>query len=155
MRYLIWLLVFGSGLWLFGCERKAPEPAPSAPTSTTLPPVQPVPSLATLNHGAQLFQEHCAQCHGPEAQGHPDWQTPGVVAAPPLNGTGNDWKRSRAELINVIANGAKRDGVLVMPGWRDRLSETDMNDVIAWFQALWPPEVYAQWQRTNGAKSGG
>ena len=144
---------------LSSCDRQAPPPARpsvSAPEpATTLPALQPVPSLATLNRGARLFQEHCAQCHGPEAQGHPDWQTAGVVAAPPLNGTGNDWKRTRAELVAVIADGAKRDGVLVMPGWKDRLSEAEVSDVIAWFQALWPPDVYSRWQRTNGVRAGG
>ena len=150
------------GLWpiaialvlLGGCER---EPAPSSTntaTATQLPAVDPSPSLAALNRGAQLFQEQCAQCHGPEAQGHPDWQTPGVVAAPPLNGTGNDWKRSRAELIAVIQNGAQRDGALVMPAWKGRLSEAEINDLIAWFQALWPPEVYAKWQQSAAVASG-
>lgn len=124
---------------------------PTTPSTTTLPAVEPSPSLAALNRGARLFQEQCAQCHGPEGQGHPDWQTTGVVAAPPLNGTGNDWKRSRAELVAVIQNGAKRDGALVMPAWKDRLSEAEINDLIAWFQALWPPEVYAKWQQTARA----
>jgi len=38
---------------------------------------------------------------------------------------------------------------LAMPGWKDRLNDADVNDLIAWFQALWPPEVYTRWQRTN------
>ena len=143
------LSVAGFAALLFACSREESAPVPPAVTTETLPNLAPVPTLATLNRGARLFQEHCAQCHGPEAQGHPDWQTPGVVAAPPLNGTGNDSKRSRAQLTAVIANGAKRDGVLVMPGWKDRLNDADVNDLIAWFQALWPPEVYTRWQRTN------
>jgi mono/diheme cytochrome c family protein len=156
MRILsLGLLTVMALLLLASCERKpAPAPTPKAP-STSLPSVESAPSLAALNRGAKLFQEHCAQCHGPEAQGHPDWQTPGVVAAPPLNGTGNDWKRSRAEIVAVIANGAQRNGVTVMPAWKGRLTEAEMNDVIAWFQALWPPDVYARWQRANGAETGG
>lgn len=149
MRHLLWVPAV-IGLWLSGCERQeTPTPPPAA--STSLPVIEPAPSLAALNHGARLFQEHCALCHGPEAQGHPDWQTPGVVAAPPLNGTGNDWKRSRAELVAVITNGAKRNGALVMPGWKGRLSEAEINDLVAWFQALWPPDVYGQWQARNAA----
>lgn len=154
MRHLPWLLA-GLALGLAGCERQKPAPPPAPATTTTLPAVEPAPSLEALNRGARLFQEHCAQCHGPEAQGHPDWQTPGVVAAPPLNGTGNDWKRTRAELLAAIADGVKRDGVLVMPGWKGRLSDAEMNDVIVWFQALWPPEVYSRWKQANSAKAGG
>ncbi len=151
MKHLLWVWAL-VGLALTGCERETgPAPSPPQPTSTALPVIEPAPSLAALNRGARLFQEHCAQCHGPEAQGHPDWQTPGVVAAPPLNGTGNDSKRTRAELVAVIANGAKRNGTLVMPGWKGRLSDAEINDLIAWFQALWPAEVYSQWQARNSS----
>ncbi|HEX20519.1 MAG TPA: c-type cytochrome [Acidiferrobacteraceae bacterium] len=101
--------------------------------------------------GARLFKQHCAQCHGPEAQGHPSWQTPSMkyAAAPPLNGTGNDWKRSRVELIFTILNGASRDGVAVMPPWKNRLSRRDTEDLMIWFQALWPAEVYKKWLEDN------
>lgn len=129
------------------CDRSSP------PVPTAAPPPLEV-SFETLNRGARLYQEHCAQCHGPEAQGHPDWQTPGVVAAPPLNGTGTDTKRSRAALIAVIKNGAKRDGAPIMPGWAGRLSEEEIADVIVWFQALWPAEVLAGWHKQNAAASG-
>jgi len=137
-----------------GCSREDDKPKDATPSaeSTALPTLAPVPSIEALNRGAKLFQEHCAQCHGPEAQGHPDWQTPGVVAAPPLNGTGNDWKRTRAELAAVITNGSKRDGNLVMPAWKGRLTDDEIGDMITWFQALWPPEVYARWQQANKGK---
>jgi mono/diheme cytochrome c family protein len=129
------------------CEKKEAPPAPKTaeppPATATAASV----SLAALSRGAGLYQEHCAQCHGPDAQGHPDWQTPGVTAAPPLDGTGNDWKRSRAELVAAIRSGVTRNGELVMPAWQGRLSDAEIDDIIAWFQALWPPEVYSQWQR--------
>lgn len=150
MKHLLWLVAV-TGLWLGGCERQETPPVTAPSTVATLPAVEPAPSLAALNRGARLFQEHCALCHGPEAQGHPDWQTPGVVAAPPLDGTGNDWKRSRAELVAVILNGAKRDGKPVMPGWKGRMSDAEINDLIAWFQALWPGNVYSEWQARNSA----
>ena len=136
---------------VFGCSREEPARVPAAPVTATpaLPKLAPVPSVEALNRGARLFQEHCAQCHGPEAQGHPDWETPGVTAAPPLNGTGNDWKRTRAQLTAVIVNGSKRNGELVMPGWKDRLTDAEIADIIAWFQALWPPEIYSRWQQAN------
>lgn len=142
------LSLVGLGLALLAvcaCQKKENP----VPTPTTTPAVEAPVSLAALNRGAKLFEEQCAQCHGPEAQGHPDWQTPGVVAAPPLNGTGNEWKRSRAQLVATIKHGAKRDGQLVMPAWSGRLSDAEVDDIINWFQALWPPEVYATWRKTN------
>jgi mono/diheme cytochrome c family protein len=136
-------------LMLAACSKEKP-PAATDPLS-----VDDAATLSSLNRGARLFQEHCAQCHGPEAQGHPDWETPGVIAAaPPLNGSGNDWKRTRAQLITSIKNGAKRDGLAVMPAWKDRLSDAEIDEIVTWFQALWPADVYAKWRRTNGAPRG-
>lgn len=137
-------------LALAACERGQPAPAQLASVSPAgAEALATVPSLAELDRGARLFQEHCAQCHGPEAQGHPDWQTPGVVAAPPLDGSGNGWKRSRAELAQVILRGLERDGVPVMPAWEGRLAQADVDAVIAWFQALWPADIYARWQQAH------
>src|SRR3972149_11344958 len=95
-------------------------------------------STENLFRGVRLFHEHCAQCHGPEAQGHPDWQNPKVAAAPPLNGTGNVWKRRKQDMIAVIKNGVKRSGDPVMPAWKGRLSDREIEDIISWYQALWP-----------------
>lgn len=110
----------------------------------------------SVAHGASLFEERCAQCHGPQAQGHPDWQTPSdgsFAAAPPLNGTGNDWKRSRAELASIIKNGVRRksDNVDIMPAWKGRLNDSDVEDVINWMQSLWPADVYQAWSKAHGA----
>lgn len=134
-------------LALAACEKKS-QPAPIPAT----PPVQAPVSLTALDRGARLFEQHCAQCHGPEAQGHPDWQTPGVVAAPPLNGTGNDWRRTRAQLVAAIKDGATRNGRPAMPAWGGRLRDQEIEDIIHWFQALWPADVYATWLKTNPAR---
>ncbi len=110
-------------------------------------------SAESLFRGVRLFQEHCAQCHGPEAQGHPDWRNPKVVAAPPLNGTGNEWRRRKRDMISVIKNGAKRHGDPVMPGWKGRLTDREIEDIIGWYQALWPAEVYERWRKANVPES--
>jgi mono/diheme cytochrome c family protein len=108
----------------------------------------------SISRGARLFEANCAQCHGPQAQGHPDWETPSdgsFAAAPPLNGTGHDWQRSRAELAATIKNGVRRksDKVDVMPAWKGRLSERDIEDVINWMQSLWSAEVYEAWTKAQ------
>jgi len=136
------LLLAGIGL-LVACGKEEPV-APLTPGQTAFP-------MESILQGARVYQEHCAQCHGPDAQGHPDWRLPQVTAAPPLNGTGNEWQRSKSELAAAILNGAKRDGVPVMPGWKGRLSDKEVEDVIIWFQALWPAEVYEKWHKANAA----
>lgn len=107
----------------------------------------------SLFSGVRLFHQHCAQCHGPEAQGHPDWRNPRVAAAPPLNGNGDVWKRRKPDMIAVIKNGVQRNGEPVMPAWKGRLSDQEIEDIITWYQALWPPEVYERWRKANVSES--
>lgn len=135
-------------LLVVACGKKEP---PGTAAKGVAPPLQAERpfSTASLIRGAKLYQEICAQCHGPEAQGHPDWANPQVVAAPPLDGNGNVWKRSKQELVLVIKNGASRHGVPVMPAWKGRLSDQDIDAIIDWFQALWPADVYDRWQKAN------
>jgi mono/diheme cytochrome c family protein len=134
-----------------GCERKAAE---SSATSLQAPLGSDRPlSVESVMRGARLYQEHCAQCHGPEAQGHPDWQNPQVVAAPPLDGTGNEWKRKRSDLIAIVKKGITRNNAHIMPAWAERLSDQEIEDIVAWFQALWPMDVYDRWLKVNAGGS--
>ena len=143
--YSLLLLVF-----LTACEEKsAPPPTPSTSSSPRF-------DTASLAEGATLYQTHCAQCHGPQAQGHPDWQTPSdgsFAAAPPLDGTGTDKSRTRAELRAVIGQGRQRANEPVMPAFAGRLSAREMDAVMNYLQSLWPPEVYAAWQAQQGANA--
>jgi mono/diheme cytochrome c family protein len=52
-------------------------------------------------------------------------------------------------MIATIQNGAKRNGAPVMPAWKGRLSDQDIEDIMAWFQALWPADVYERWRKAN------
>ena len=135
-------------LFFVACGKKEPPAATAGDISQVLRTDRPF-STTRLIHGVKLYQENCAQCHGPEAQGHPDWTNPKVVAAPPLDGNGNVWKRRKTELVAVIKNGVSRQGQPVMPAWKDRLSDQDIDDIIDWFQALWPADVYDRWQKAN------
>jgi mono/diheme cytochrome c family protein len=146
-----WLLigVLATGL-LAACSKEPPATPPAAAPAVAVQHFSP----DSVARGAVLFAERCAQCHGPQGQGHPDWQTPSngqFAAAPPLNGTGNDWKRTRAELAAVIRHGVRRksDNAEIMPMWQGRLDERDIEDVINWMQSLWPAEVYEAWTRTH------
>ncbi len=141
-----WFLL---GLALLAACSKESEPTVAPP-----PPALHHFEPASVARGAALYQQHCALCHGPQAQGHPDWQTPSdgsFAAAPPLDGTGNDWKRSRAELAATIRQGVKRksDKLEVMPAWKGRLNDRDIEDVINWMQSLWPAPVYDVWNKAQ------
>lgn len=151
------ILVLVLSLVIGGCSD---EPKPPVAGEVPAPVDQPDQSrfdIAVLARGALLYQQNCAECHGPEAQGHPDWEKAkerGYSAAPPLDGSGPARHRSRSELVTVIRKGAMYNGKPVMPAWQGRVADQDINAVIAWFQALWPGEVYANWQRKNPSPTG-
>lgn len=97
--------------------------------------------------GARIFAEHCAVCHGAQAQGVADWRSrgpDGKFPPPPLNGTAHGWHHPLAQLRHVIKNGGDpRYGN--MPAWGGTLSDSEIDAVIAWFQSHWPNEIYQAW----------
>lgn len=124
----------------FACNR--------TPNNVATSPFDPVVTAK----GRDLYQAHCAECHGPRAQGHPDWQTPNdgtFSAAPPLDGTGNEHLRSKSQLVATIKNGVSRDAIDVMPAWGTRLSDSDIDAIVVWFQSLWPPATYQAWLKAQ------
>lgn len=97
--------------------------------------------------GAKVYQTHCAACHGDNAQGAPDWRrkdADGFYPPPPLNGSGHEWHHSTAKLREIIKHGSL-PGQGRMPAWEGTLSDAEIDAVIAWFQSLWPDQVYAAW----------
>ena len=120
---------------------------PSAPLRTQEP--------GQLSLGEGVFQQHCSRCHGENAQGATNWHKPGddgFYPAPPLDGSGHAWHHSQAVLKSVIINGSPQ-GKGKMPAWKNKLTDKEIDAVIAWFQSLWPQPVYDAWyemqQRTN------
>lgn len=93
-------------------------------------------SFAQVTRGSKVFQQNCAACHG--AQGE------GKAPAPPLNGTGHAWHHSNQMNRNTISNGTIHMGG-TMPAWKNKLSEQEITDVIAWFQSKWSDEIYQLW----------
>jgi len=101
--------------------------------------------------GAVIFQRDCAQCHGINGEGHPDWRkrdADGMYPPPPLNGTGHAWHHPTTFLQDRIKNGSEV-GQGKMPAWDGKISDDEIDAVIAWFQAQWPDELYAVWYEIN------
>jgi len=98
-------------------------------------------------NGAAVFRTHCATCHGDRAQGVFNWQQPGKdgkYPPPPLDGSAHAWHHPMAALKDVIRNGTLRLGGN-MPPWRDKLTDAEIEAAIAYFQSLWPAEIYQAW----------
>lgn len=155
MKCKMTLIVIIAGLVLVGCSDNDQA---STPTSTVAPPpvaklvkVQRQLDFNQVRRGAQLFQQSCAQCHGQQGEGAPNWRqrnADGKFPPPPVNGSGHAWHHPMTALKHTIRNGTEKLGGS-MPGWKDKLSEQEMDDVITWFQSKWPDEIYSAWYQNN------
>ena len=103
--------------------------------------------------GAQVVAEHCAVCHGDNAEGRvSDWRQrldDGSLPPPPLNGSAHAWHHPNSVLLQVINNGGTPLGG-TMPAFVDVLGRPDKLAAIAYFQNFWSDEIYAQWIQMGG-----
>ena len=105
----------------------------------------------TLQQGSIVFQQNCARCHMADAEGTPDWKqadTNGNYPPPPLNGTAHAWHHSMDLLKTTILEGGVKSGGL-MPGFKDVLSDSEIDSVIAYFQSKWSDDLYQKWASQN------
>jgi mono/diheme cytochrome c family protein len=108
-------------------------------------------AAADIKRGAEVFQRNCAECHGARAEGAPDWHRRGAdgrFPAPPLNGTGHAWHHPPAALMRTIRDGTLKLGGS-MPSWGDKLSDGEIEAVLAYVVSLWPDELYQAWRRQH------
>ena len=145
-----WLVVVG--ITLAACGRQtAASSAPIASPYLTLDTVQ-------VDRGRALYQQHCASCHGANAEGAPQWPTPaadGLPPAPPHDDSGHTWHHADRVLYETIHMGMRdplRPGSpLRMPAFGDKLSDEEIRVLIEYFKSLWTPE-HRQWQAEETGK---
>lgn len=139
-------------LSLVACE-KAEDSSVSSEVSVEAPSASTPArkkSFAQVARGSKTFAQSCAVCHGEKAVGAPNWRvrnSDGSFPPPALNGTAHAWHHPMSFLENIIVNGSPTGGA--MPPWKDKLSEQEIADVIAYFQSLWPDEIYRPWDEAN------
>lgn len=101
-----------------------------------------------VKQGGQVYQTYCASCHGAKAEATPQWIRPdadGLYPPPPLNGTAHAWHHPYPMLKKTINEGTAGR----MPAWQDKLSDAEVDAVIAWFQSQWPDQGYQIWQQRH------
>lgn len=102
---------------------------------------------ADVDKGAATYGQNCASCHGENAEATANWQdadASGNYPPPPLNGTAHAWHHSLDMLKKTILEGGGKIGG-VMPGFGGKLSDSEIDAVMAYVQSKWPDEVYAKW----------
>jgi mono/diheme cytochrome c family protein len=108
------------------------------------------PAAPDLTRAAKLYTVDCAGCHGDKMQGQPDWRhlnAQGRLPAPPLDGTGHAWRHSNAELLHImrfsVRDQAGPDYKTDMPGFDGKLSDDDLDGLVAFIRTSWPAGVQA------------
>jgi len=104
-------------------------------------------SEAQVQQGKTLFGANCASCHGQNAEATPNWKqtdSNGKYPPPPLNGSAHAWHHDIDQLRRSIREGGLKLGG-VMPAFGERLTATEIDSVIAYFQSQWPEETYQRW----------
>jgi len=96
-------------------------------------------------HGAQLYAQRCASCHGRRLQGQPLWQLVDQYSgrrAPAHDQTGHSWMHSDEDLFQITKTGwfpsASRDRPSHMPAYEGQLDDADIVAVIAFIKGRWP-----------------
>jgi mono/diheme cytochrome c family protein len=100
-----------------------------------------------VKSGRAIYQQHCASCHGANAEGAPNWQerdAQGELPAPPHNAEGHTWRHSDSDLYAMVSKGWRnpfnKSMRLTMPAFRDALTPEQIYTVIGYLKTLWTPE---------------
>jgi|APThiThiocy_cv2_1041547.scaffolds.fasta_scaffold47416_2 mono/diheme cytochrome c family protein len=107
----------------------------------------PVPDVDSINSGRAIYEQHCASCHGANAEGAPNWQerdARGELPAPPHNAEGHTWRHSDAALYEMVSKGWRdpfnKSKRLTMPAFGGEMSPAQIRAVIGYLKTLWTPE---------------
>ncbi len=111
---------------------------------------------AAVEMGRQLYQHHCAECHGADLRGEPDWRIRkpnGELPAPPHDETGHTWHHSDEHLFAMTKHGMSRfappDYRSAMPSFVGRLTDREIRAVLAYVKSTWPAEIRLRQQQLN------
>ena len=101
--------------------------------------------------GAEIYKQNCSSCHKKNATGGSNWRKKdetGNYPAPPLNGTAHAWHHDHDSLRKTVREGGQAIGG-TMPAFKDKLSDKEIDFVLAWIQSNWSDKIYEAWLRRN------
>lgn len=107
---------------------------PAACATRTVEPTA-TRTVDPVARGSEVYARVCTECHGEEGEGHV------YPPAPALDGSEHAWHHPDAQLREWIKTG--KIGMAEMPAYGDRLSDAEIDAVIAYIKSLWPEEQRA------------
>lgn len=112
--------------------------------------------------GRQVYDDHCAVCHGANLEGQPNWETrkpDGKLPAPPHNASGHTWHHPDRQLFDITKYGVAR---FAPPGYatdmiafEELLSDREIWATLAFIKSTWPARQQRHQARMNVAANGG
>jgi mono/diheme cytochrome c family protein len=122
---------------------------------TFVPPISPDdPRQVAL--GADIYAARCAQCHGANLEGQPNWQQRkpnGRLPAPPHDASGHTWHHPNVALFDITKNGmtpyAPAGYESDMPAFVNVLTDEQIAATIAFIESRWPEPIRAQHARID------
>ena len=109
------------------------------------------PSAERLALGRQVYEVHCATCHGAELEGEPDWRSrraDGTLPAPPHDATGHTWHHPDAQLFAITKQGtaafAPAGYKTTMTGYAGVLSDDEIRATLDYIKSRWPEDIRAK-----------
>ncbi len=110
----------------------------------------------TVARGEQVYEDHCASCHGVNLEGEPDWKSPGPdgkMPAPPHDQTGHTWHHADRVLLDITKFGLKKfagaDYQSKMPAYEELLSDADIIAVLSFIKSTWPQDIRSRHDKIN------
>lgn len=105
-------------------------------------------NAAQVAQGRQIYDRECANCHGDNLQGQPNWRQrkpDGRLPAPPHDQTGHTWHHPDELLFALTKQGPQ---ALVRPGYQSdmpayaaKLSDAEIWAVLAYIKSRWPKDI--------------
>jgi mono/diheme cytochrome c family protein len=113
-------------------------------------------NVQLVDHGQQVYRAQCAQCHGANLEGQPNWQQElagGGRPAPPHDATGHTWHHPDALLFDIVKRGGQASSLAndknTMPGFANILSDNDIWAVLAYIKSTWPTDIRSAQEQVN------
>jgi len=109
-----------------------------------------------LMEGQGIYQAECAACHGAKLEGQVKGQKNGPTRPPdgkrpasPLDAAGSAWHQPRQALAAIVKFGivppdAPPGDMSEMPAFAGKLTDTQIDNVLAWIESQWPQEILKQ-----------